>query len=501
MSRDSKLRVSQHSGREGSARHNDRSFLDGRSQAWVQEHADHIDTTKTHENLIWTWDGSRDIQTSERAWYAQAYGAAQEATNSRYRREGHADRCKTTDDLYDGKLTRPEEMILQIGTMHDDIDPKAFTEAVEDYMTQLDEACEGHSHILSIAVHFDEASPHAHVRRVWDYQDRDGLTRLGQDKALEAMGVPLPDPDKPKSRYNHRKLSFDKRAREVWQQICISHGFEIETEPRPDRKHKAKADYIRDQLSQEIDQAQQKAAQAEQARQQSERQAQEAAQRAQEAAYRADKASVQAMDATEALRRSEGLLAASQGKLQATETRLRDATTKAEQAQATADQAKAQVQQLQRDAQEARDSLTGLDFYREVERAPENDLLRDARQQVKRVPLKSGWSMLPTRALDDIIRLSDTLWRYSRVALQAHQDKVLAESKAEQAWDAAEAQYSREYHAKQLSLMTQYRTQSQQLARYQRLEQAFPQVFDQMTDRLREVERQQARDHDRGQER
>lgn len=488
MSEDTKMRVSQHSGREGSAKHNDRSFMAGRSAEWIQEHAAHIDTTKTHENRLWTWDNSRDIETSERAWYAQAYGAAQEATNRRYVQERHPDRCKTTDQLYEGKLTRPEEMILQIGDMHSDIDSKALIKAANAYLRNLQESCGEHMHILSMALHMDETSPHIHVRRVWDYKDRDGLTRLGQDKALEAMGVPLPDPSKPKSRYNNRKLTFDRSARELWQQICKDHGFDIETEPRPDQKHKPKADYIRDQITQEIDQAQQKAAQAEQARQQAEQQAHEAAQRAQEATQRADEVSSRAVDAAKALQRSESLLKESQDKLRDAETRLQAMTDKEAQAQA-------QTQKLQQEAQEARDSLQDLAYYKDLEQATgDNGLIAAARDQAKKVPLRSGWSMLPDKALTDLVRLADSLWKSKNTAKQYYQDKVLAEDRASRARHDAEVKYSMEYRCKERDLYSSHKHEMHQLSRYRRMEEAFPQVFEQMSDRLREIDRQQDRD-------
>ena len=256
MSGGERLRVSQHSGRQGSARHNDRSFLAGRSEAWRQEHAPHIDLERTDDNVVWTWDGQTDVEASERAWYAQEYQRAQEATNARYAREGHSDRCKSTDQLYEGRLTRPEEMILQVGTQADGIDPAEFAQAVDRYLDKLDEwdtTHGGHMHILSIALHVDEASPHLHIRRVWDYADRDGLTRLGQARALETAGVPLPDPTKPTGRYNNRKMSFDSMARSWWQECCREQGWDIETEARPDMRHKSKQDYIRDQMAAEID--------------------------------------------------------------------------------------------------------------------------------------------------------------------------------------------------------------------------------------------------------
>lgn len=267
MSKATTLRASQHSGREGSGRHNDRSFLTGRSAGWIREHAAHIDTSRTSENQVYTWDGQTDIERSERAWYDRTYGKGQEKTNSRYIREGHKDRCKTTDDLYNGKLTRPEEMILQVGNRDVRVDDQKFLRAVNDYISRLlewNKAHGGHMTILSMALHMDETTPHVHIRRVWDYQDRDGLTRLGQNKALEQAGVELPDPSKPVGRYNNRKMTFDREARAMWHEACRAHGLEIETEPVPDRRHQDKADYIRSQLNRGIEKDRQRALQASQ---------------------------------------------------------------------------------------------------------------------------------------------------------------------------------------------------------------------------------------------
>lgn len=311
MSGGERLRVSQHSGRQGSARHNDRSFLAGRSEAWRQEHAPHIDPERTDDNVVWTWDGQTNVEASERAWYAQEYQRAQEATNARYAREGHSDRCKSTDQLYEGRLTRPEEMILQVGTQADGIDPAEFAQAVDRYLDKLDEwdtTRGGHMHILSIALHVDEASPHLHIRRVWDYTDRDGLTRLGQAKALEAAGVPLPDPSKPVGRYNNRKQTFDAMARGWWQEACKEQGWEIETEARPGMRHKEKRDYIYDQMTAELDTARQErdamTAKADRARQEATKadtDRQDAQQRAQEARQQAQETERQLFTARQEL--------------------------------------------------------------------------------------------------------------------------------------------------------------------------------------------------------
>lgn len=274
MSGGERLRVSQHSGRQGSAKHNDRTFVTGRGQDWIEEHASHIDQERSENNLYTTWDGNPNFEESERHYYEQTYQDGLDATNAHYRHEGHADRCKSIDDLYTGKLTRPEEMILQIGDRSSGIDGQNFKAAVEDYLGRLavwNDEHGGHMIFLTAAIHLDEGSPHAHIRRVWEYQDAAGHTRLGQNKALQAAGIEPPQPGKPLGRYNNRKMSFDAMARGIWQETCREHGFDIETEARPGMRHKEKRDFIYDQMTAEIDTARQErddmTAQADKARQ------------------------------------------------------------------------------------------------------------------------------------------------------------------------------------------------------------------------------------------
>ena len=258
------MKASMHCGRTGNAKHNDRSFLSGKTAQEQAEMAPHIDATKTGKNRIWTysagWDTPGqpvDIAAAERAFYAERYGAAQAAKNDRYTAHRHPERRKSTDDLYTGKQTRPEELILQIGSKNEPVTNKIFGACLQDYLSELNQWNEengGHMHILSIALHGDETSPHAHIRRCWDYETKDGPT-LGQDKALQASGVPLPDPSKQKGRYNNRKIKFDAMMRERWLDICEAHGLKIDREPVPGMRHKDKADYIRDQIEKEITEA------------------------------------------------------------------------------------------------------------------------------------------------------------------------------------------------------------------------------------------------------
>lgn len=398
MSGGERLRVSQHSGRSGSAKHNDRSFLADRSDEWRQEHAPHIDTTRTGENVVWTWDGQTDIETSERTWYEQEYQRAQDATNARYVREGHADRCKTSDDLYNGRLTRPEEMILQVGKQADNINPAEFAQAVDRYLDKLDEwdtAHGGHMHILSIALHVDESSPHLHIRRVWDYRDRDGLTRLGQARALEAASVPLPDPTKPTGRYNNRKMSFDSMARGWWQECCREQGWDIETEARPGMRHKDKRDYIRDQIAAEIDTARQEATAADRIRQDATRQAEDARQRAQEteaqlitarAELEAIEARTRALTAVEVERMQESHRGFLGLRLVRSEdwNRVMDTARQAEQATARADAIEQERDDILQQAREQADALTQQAIMERDAAVRERDKARLQRDGLRR---------------------------------------------------------------------------------------------------------------------
>lgn len=405
MSGGERLRVSQHSGRQGSAKHNDRSFLAGRSEAWRQEHAPHIDPERTDDNVVWTWDGQTDVEASERAWYSCEYQRAQEATNARYTREGHSDRCKSTDQLYEGRLTRPEEMILQVGTQADGIDPAEFAQAVDRYLDKLDEwdtTHDGHMHILSIALHVDEASPHLHIRRVWDYTDRDGLTRLGQAKALEAAGVPLPDPSKPVGRYNNRKQTFDAMARGWWQECCREQGWDIETEARPGMRHKDKRDFIYDQIAAEIDTARQErddmTAQADKARQDAtaaDRIRQDATRQAQETEARLATARTE-LEAIEA--RTRALTAAEVEHMEQSHrglfglrlvraddwNRIMDTARQAEQATARADAIEQERDSIIQQAQERADTLTRQAMQERTEALQERDRARRQRDGLRK---------------------------------------------------------------------------------------------------------------------
>ena len=250
-----KIRVSQHSGRSGSASHNDRSFLKEMTAEEKIEKAAHIDESLMSQNETWAWNGNtEDFKQGELDYYKQTFQAGIDRTNENYIRSRHPERCKKLEDYYFSEKTCPEEMILQIGDKNTEVSKEVFQACMSDYWAWFNQWNAEHGYpcqILNTALHTDETSIHEHIRRVWKYTDDKGFLRLGQNKALKAAGVELPDPSKKESRYNNRKITFDKMAREKWQEICKAHGFDIETDPRPNAKHKDKAEYIADQMAKE----------------------------------------------------------------------------------------------------------------------------------------------------------------------------------------------------------------------------------------------------------
>lgn len=454
MTKTATLRASQHSGREGSGRHCDRSFLTGRSADWIREHADHIDPSRTSDNQVYTWDGQTDIERSERAWYDRTYGQAQEKTNSRYIREGHPDRCKTTDDLYDGKLTRPEEMILQVGNRDVRADDQAFVDALNDYLNRLDEWNQAHGDhmtILSMALHVDETTPHVHIRRVWDYQDRDGLTRLGQNKALEQAGVELPDPSKPVGRYNNRKMTFDREARAMWHEACRAHGLEIETEPVPDRRHQDKADYIRGQISQEIDAltAQRDGLRAERDKLTSER----------------DELSRQTDEARETW--TQAVKAA------------QDASARADGITRQADRITADLKKLLSEKDKLQSELDGMTITRTTGNLPENDRFDEIEAEAKPTLLDKNKVTISTDSLRLLLTWSRSAWRDRKSKERSDQELVYAQGRAREA--------SRTQSISSVREQIENVKARDALDRYQAMEQAYPDVFKRM-DELQERE-------------
>lgn len=270
------MRATIHNGRTSrlgafTPKHNDRNFN--------INHAEHIDPERVKNNRYWNWIGNPEttFEAAEIAFYEKHISAHLEAQNARYRAQRHAERAKTMDEYRKSPQTCPEEVILQIGKLGDTIPADMMARIIQEQINWEQKQFPG-VRVLDVALHMDEqGAPHIHERRAWVYTDKDGNTAISQNKSLEQMGVELPNPDRPRSRFNNRKQTFSRMCREHLLQICREHGLEIEEIPQEKSKSgRTLEDY-------QASEAEKRAADAERRRQFSERAAESAEKQAESA--------------------------------------------------------------------------------------------------------------------------------------------------------------------------------------------------------------------------
>lgn len=225
------MRATIHNGRTGTdgaynTKHNDRQF--------DIKNAEHIDPERVKNNRYWNWTGNPEttFEAAEAAFYEKHIKRHLDTQNARYRAQRHAERAKTMDEYRKSPQTCPEEVILQIGKMGDTIPADMMARIIQEQINWEQQQFPGVK-VLDVALHMDEqGAPHIHERRAWVYTDKNGNTAISQNKSLEQMGVELPNPDKPRGRFNNRKQTFSKMCREHLLQICREHGLEIEEIPQ-----------------------------------------------------------------------------------------------------------------------------------------------------------------------------------------------------------------------------------------------------------------------------
>lgn len=270
------MRATIHNGRTShlgafTPKHNDRNFN--------INHAEHINPERVKLNRYWNWTGNPEttFEAAEIAFYEKHIQKHLDAQNDRYRAQRHAERAKTMDEYRKSPQTCPEEVILMIGKAGDTIPADMMARIIQEQINWEQKQFPGLK-VLDVALHMDEqGAPHIHERRAWVYTDKDGNTAISQNKSLEQMGVELPNPDRPRGRFNNRKQTFSRMCREHLLQICREHGLEIEEIPQEkSRSGRTLEDY-------QAGEAEKRAADAERRRQFSERAAESAEKQAESA--------------------------------------------------------------------------------------------------------------------------------------------------------------------------------------------------------------------------
>ena len=181
----------------------------------------------------------------ERQFYETHYTAFVESQNERNAKIRHTERNRSIPDLLSSRKTCPEETIYQLGTKDDHASGEVLLAVVTEFIEEFKARFGDHVHVLDWALHLDESTPHIHERHVFDCENKYGEVAPQQEKALEALSFELPDPDKPLSRRNNRKITFDTACRKMLFEITKRHGLELEEEAEyGNRQYLEKQDFI-----------------------------------------------------------------------------------------------------------------------------------------------------------------------------------------------------------------------------------------------------------------
>ena len=181
----------------------------------------------------------------ERQFYETHYTAFIENQNERNAKIRHTERNRSIPDLLSSRKTCPEETIYQLGTLDEHASAEDLLNIVTEFIEEFKAKFGDHVHVLDWALHLDESTPHIHERHVFDCENKYGEVAPQQEKALETLGFELPDPDKPLSRRNNRKISFDAACRKMLFDIAQRHGLELEEEAEyGNRQYLEKQDFI-----------------------------------------------------------------------------------------------------------------------------------------------------------------------------------------------------------------------------------------------------------------
>lgn len=180
-------------------------------------------------NRCWCVNQVQDAYQSELKFYREHYSVMAEARNLTYTKTRHAERMVTIEGLHGGKNTCPEELSVGVGAEGREV----FEGCVIGYLSWMRRwSRENGSHMHVLGAYVSKGMPcRAIIRRVWDCTGKDGLPRISMTGALREAGVPYPDQEGEESRYNNRKMTFDRISRDALYLCFEEAGIPVNREP------------------------------------------------------------------------------------------------------------------------------------------------------------------------------------------------------------------------------------------------------------------------------
>ncbi len=233
----------QNARKDRAGKHNDRNF--------DVEKAPHIKKDKIKDNLYYTYDGSveKRLNEVELQFYKEHFAKHLDVQNARYVEQRNVRKVKSIEEYAKASYTRPEDKILQIGDMEEHATPEQLWECAMAFKERFEALYGEQCKILDMALHVDEETPHVHIRRVWIARDENGEEYVSQSKALEQMGVKPPDPTLAIGRFNNPKMTITSTEKQMFADICLERGIEIETPTKNKARHLETREY---KLQQEV---------------------------------------------------------------------------------------------------------------------------------------------------------------------------------------------------------------------------------------------------------
>lgn len=193
---------------KGSAKHNTHSFK-----------AEHIDNERTKNNIYWTYKNGitekENLILDEKAFYEENYTDYLNRQNEKYRQRRQYKKIKNMEEYQ--KATPLDEVLLQIGKMEDTVDFKILQNVVDDFIKNIQSEYDKNVHVVSWALHNDEATPHIHLRLAYDYQNKENIKQFGIDKALTECGFKVQGKE---DRFNNKKIAFTDKLRNDFYNLC-----------------------------------------------------------------------------------------------------------------------------------------------------------------------------------------------------------------------------------------------------------------------------------------
>lgn len=160
--------------------------------------------------------------------------------NERHIASRHLERQKDVLDVYLSQKTEPTETIIQVGNVNDRycVDKlnsmNELSNMYAEYRQAHNQKYGSNIILLDTFWHGDEpgAAIHAHERKLFIGHNKNGEIVVNKNQALKEMGVKLPNPNAPETKYNNRLITYSEDCHNMWIDICKQHGFEIETTPK-----------------------------------------------------------------------------------------------------------------------------------------------------------------------------------------------------------------------------------------------------------------------------